>query len=150
VLPPHQLERAFTEAAIQRHSDSLSLPDLIARYPGRKGVGLVRALLETGPVLTRGELEARFRAFIRTAFLPTPRFNYNVEGYECDCVWPDHAIIVELDGRAAHDTAAAFERDRERDRALSVAGWTVIRVTWRQLHDQPEVLASDLRRLLAG
>jgi very-short-patch-repair endonuclease len=58
-------------------------------------------------------------------------------------------LIVELDGLAFHAPARAFERDRVRDRALSVAGWRVVRVTWRQLRDDPVALAGDLRRLLA-
>jgi len=57
-------------------------------------------------------------------------------------------LIVELDGRAAHATTRAFERDRERDRMLQAAGWRVVRVTWRQLHDQPARIAADLRALL--
>jgi hypothetical protein len=35
-----------------------------------------------------------------------------------------------------------------RDRALIAGGWRVARVTWRQLHDEPEALAADLRRIL--
>jgi very-short-patch-repair endonuclease len=150
VLPPHQLERALNEAEIQGRSDSLSLPELIVRYPRRKGVAAIRDALGAGPVPTRDELEARFRAFIRARRLPTPRFNFNVQGYECDCVWPDRGLIVELDSRAFHDTSAAFERDRERDRILTAAGWRVIRVTWRQLHQARERVAADLRRLLVG
>ena len=150
VLASHQLEKAINEAEIQGQTDFLSLPDLIARYPRRKGVGAVRAILDTGPALTREELEARFRVFLRAAGHPTPRFNANVQGYECDCVWPDRAVIVELDGRATHATRAAFEWDRERDRVVSAAGWRVIRITWRQLHQTPERVAADLRRLLVG
>jgi very-short-patch-repair endonuclease len=150
VLPSHQLERAINEADIQRRTDPLSLPDLIARHPHRKGVGTIRAVLGTDPALTREEFEARFRAFLRSTGLTTPRFNFKVLGYECDCVWPEHGVIVELDGRATHDTGAAFERDRERDRVLTAAGWRVVRVTWRQLQEQPAALARDLRTLLSG
>ena len=35
-----------------------------------------------------------------------------------------------------------------RDRALHVAGWRVIRITWRQIEHQPDRIADDLRRLL--
>ena len=150
VLPAHQLERAINEAEVQRLTDPLSLPDLLARYPHRKGIGAIRAILDDGPALTREELEASFRAFIRSADLPRPRFNAIVEGYECDCVWFSRQLIVELDGRATHDTRLAFEQDRERDRVLSAAGWRVIRITWRQLHQTPERVAADLRRLLVG
>jgi hypothetical protein len=33
--------------------------------------------------------------------------------------------------------------------ALTASGWRVIRVTWRQLHDDPASLARDLRAFLA-
>jgi very-short-patch-repair endonuclease len=56
--------------------------------------------------------------------------------------------VVELDGRTVHDTAAAFERDRARDRRLHAAGWRVVRITWRQLREEPEALAADLRAVL--
>ncbi len=66
---------------------------------------------------------------------------------EADCLWREQRVIVELDGAQAHRTRAAFEADRERDRRLQVAGWTVLRVTWRQL-DEPAAVIADLRRLL--
>jgi very-short-patch-repair endonuclease len=47
-------------------------------------------------------------------------------------------------------TRTAFESDRERDRRLQAAGWTVVRVTWRQLHGEPEAVLADLRRLLGA
>ena len=66
-----------------------------------------------------------------------------------DCAWPNERLIVELDGRATHDNAHAFETDRARDRRLEAAGWRVVRITWRQLHDAPAELKADLRLLLA-
>ncbi len=65
-----------------------------------------------------------------------------------DCAWPAQRLIVELDGRATHDVADAFEADRARDRRLEAAGWRVIRITWRQLHETPHELEADLRKLL--
>jgi Protein of unknown function (DUF559)/Transcriptional regulator, AbiEi antitoxin len=67
---------------------------------------------------------------------------------ECDCVWLSHRLIVELDGRATHDTAAAFERDRARDRLLQAAGWRVPRITWKQLQHDGDRIAADLRELM--
>ena len=86
VLAPHQLGRAFNEAEVRRLDDPLSVPDLIERYPGRKGVATIRAILETDPNFTRSDLEALFLEFARDAGLPAPRTNFNVLGYECDCV----------------------------------------------------------------
>jgi very-short-patch-repair endonuclease len=59
-------------------------------------------------------------------------------------------VIVELDGRGPHETHAAFDTDRERDRILQAGGWRVARVTWRHLHREVDELEADLRLLLRG
>ena len=56
------------------------------------------------------------------------------------------ALIVELDSREFHDTAEAFERDRLRDAELQLAGYAVLRITWRQLTRHPARVAATLRR----
>src|SRR4051794_34973824 len=90
-----------------------------------------------------------FLALIDAAGIPRPEVNAIVEGFEVDAVWRDTRLTVELDGRDTHGTAAAFERDRERDRALQVAGWRPIRITYRQLRDTPQAVVRDVRLLRA-
>jgi very-short-patch-repair endonuclease len=63
-------------------------------------------------------------------------------------MWPDQRLIVECDGFAAHGTRKAFEEYRARDRALQVAGWRVIRITWRQLMTEGGTIAGQMRTLL--
>jgi very-short-patch-repair endonuclease len=149
VLRPRELERAVNEAEVLRLGDALSVPDIIDRHPRRHGVRALRAVLADLDVsVTRGELERRFRAFLKRRRLPRPAFNVAVLGYEVDCLWPEHRLIAELDGRSAHDTRMRFETDRARDRTLLVAGFHVVRITWLQLHSEPDVLEADLRVLL--
>jgi very-short-patch-repair endonuclease len=154
VLPRRQLERAINEADVRRLSDRLSLPDLLERYPHRWGAPVVRAILNDGVTVTRSELEARFLDFLRTERFSAPEVNAHLfvagRWIECDCVWRGRRVIVELDGRAAHGTAAAFERDRARDRMLNARGWRLVRITWRQLRDDREALAYDLRAILSA
>jgi hypothetical protein len=83
----------------------------------------------------RSELEARFTAFLDDAVLPRPSTNSRIEGTEVDFAWPEHRLIAELDGFAFHATRRAFEQDRARDRRLQAYGWRVVRITWRQLHE---------------
>jgi hypothetical protein len=155
VLTSKQMQRAIERAEALRLTDPLSPSHLLMRHPGRRGVATLRsALVATGSdcAPTRSELENRFLDFLDRHALPAPQVNVSLEvrgrWMECDCVWRGQRVIVELDGRATHDTAAAFERDRMRDRVLAADGWRVVRITWRQLHDDPERLASDLRELL--
>jgi len=155
VLDRHRLERAINEAEVLQLTDQLSLPDLLERYPRRHGTRALREILadsRLGLEVTRSELESRFLRFLAEAGLPRPQTNallpVGQEVFEVDCVWRRCGVVVELDGRTVHDTARAFERDRARDRALSAAGWRVVRVTWRQLASEPRTLATDLRKLL--
>jgi very-short-patch-repair endonuclease len=68
--------------------------------------------------------------------------------YRADCHWPDLRVIVELDGWEGHSSRSAFQDDRARDRALKVAGYSVIHLTWAQLDSEPTEVAADLRKLL--
>jgi very-short-patch-repair endonuclease len=150
-LPPHQVERAANEAELRGRTDRLSLADLVARYPRRPGLPTIKSIierLEAGTTVTRSELEARFLDLVRASGLPPTSPNTKVLGYECDFVWREQAVVVELDGAAVHRTLSAFHRDRERDRALQAQGWRVIRITWRDLDRNAEGLATDLRRIL--
>jgi hypothetical protein len=155
ILPRAQLERAINEAEVRRLTDSLSLADFVQRYPGRSGVTAIKEILaakDAGTNLTRSELEDRFLSFLQKAGLPKPEVNAHLfvagRWIECDCVWRDAGVIAELDGRGAHGTDEAFERDRSRDRMLSARGWRLVRITWRQLHDEAAAVAYDLSALL--
>ncbi len=152
ILPHQQVERALNEAEVRRHRSPVSLRSLIERYPRRHGVPVLEAILETRYGITRSELEALFVRLLDAHPLERPELNALAEvggdSFECDCVWRAQRLIVELDGRAFHATAAAFERDRARDRRLQAPGWTVVRVTWRQLREEPEIVVADLRTLL--
>jgi len=146
------------EAEYLNRWDRLSLPQLLERYPGKRGSRKVRAVLERlkdePPGRKRSKLEERFAPFLRRHHLPLPRFNdwilLGPKRYRVDCHWPDLGRIIELDGWQGHRSRSAFRDDRERDRRLTAAGYTVTRLTWNQLDDEPEAVASDLRQLLLG
>ena len=57
-------------------------------------------------------------------------------------------MIIELDGYAYHSHRAAFERDSEKRAALTVAGYSVMAVTWRRLELGAEDVARQLRALV--
>ena len=151
VVSVRQLERAINEAEVLRLWDELSLAALAERYPRRPGTRAVRQALnarQDGETLTRSELEERFLETVRSASLAQPEVNATLEArgrsFEIDFLWREQRLAVELDGRAAHHTVEAFERDRERDRILQVAGWRTVRITWSQL----DGVERDLRALL--
>jgi len=154
--PADVIQNLLREAEYRELWDRLSLWDLVERFPGRRGVRKVRVALERlksePPGRKRSKLEERFAPFLRLHHLPLPRFNdwilLGPKRYQVDCHWPGTGQIVELDGWQGHKTRTAFREDRARDRALRVAGYSVTRLTWSQLEDEPEAVAADLRVLL--
>ncbi len=69
---------------------------------------------------------------------------------EVDAVWEHGRVAVQLDSYEFHRTRAAFERDRRRDAALQVAGYSVLRVTDRRLDREPDAVLAAVRSLLAS
>jgi very-short-patch-repair endonuclease len=148
VISEHHLKAAFNEAEVRRLTSPTSLDALVARYPKRQGTRAVRRILDKqGPIPT-SLLERRFLALLDAYNLPRPQINRLTDHGEIDATWPEHRLIVECDGFATHGTREAFEKDRAKDRALQVAGWRVIRITWRQLIDDAETIVEQLGMLL--
>lgn len=113
-------------------SELNAVPD---RYPRRRGMAVIRALLgsATGPALTRSEAERRCLDLLRRAGLPQPHANVALGPYELDLFWPDEMLAIEIDGRAYHASSVRFEGDRRKDGWLRARGVEVIRLTWRQI-----------------
>ena len=124
---------------------------------GRRGTVTMRTLLEArgeGYVAPASELERRARAVFEQHGLPMPEFEVDL-GSEAwvgrvDCYWREAKVVVELDSRLHHTALLDREADRRRDNELMAAGWRVIRVTWRDLHDAPIQVVRLIRTALAA
>jgi hypothetical protein len=154
--PPRRFEAALNQADALRLWDGPSLPALLERYPGRAGSRVVRLGLElraAGAAVTRSEFEERFVEFVHGVGIRRPEINGSLllggDWIEIDALWRIERVALELDSRQFHDTPAAFEADRRRDRRLIAAGWRPVRITWRQLTEEPDAVARDLRSMLS-
>jgi Transcriptional regulator, AbiEi antitoxin len=156
-MSARRVERMINEADVRRLYDRLSVPALLYRYPGRVGSRALWAALEkrnAGSTITRTELEELFLELVDEIGLPRPEINasFELDGepIEIDALWRRERVAVELDSRQFHFTPLAFERDRRRDRRLMAARWLPVRITWRQLTEEPATVARDLIKLLAA
>jgi very-short-patch-repair endonuclease len=158
VEPLEVVQNLLREAEYRETWDRLSLWDLVECHSGKRGVRNARAALERlksePPGRRRSRLEERFPPFLRLHGLPLPRFNdwivLDGRRFQVDCHWPGSGQIVELDGWQGHRSRTAFREDRARDRRLRAAGYSVTRLTWNQLDDEPQEVARDLREILAA
>jgi very-short-patch-repair endonuclease len=146
----NELARAVEEAQVQRRVSVDSLNEQFSRYPRHRGTAALKEAIRTDPKLTRSEAERTLLELIRRAGLPEPETNARIAGYEVDFVWRERKLVVEVDGYAFHSMRSSFERDRRRDAELTRKGWRVIRITWRQLTEEPVAVAATLATALAA
>jgi hypothetical protein len=150
-VDPSRLGRALEEADRRNLLQLQPLRALLSRSRGRPGAAVLRRGLErlTFPEATRSELETRFLELCLEHGLPRPSVNVLVAGHLVDAAWLERRLVVEMDGFAYHRSRAAFERDRERDADLQLAGFRVLRVTAQRLERDRKRLAAALAALLA-
>jgi very-short-patch-repair endonuclease len=80
--------------------------------------------------------------------LPIPLINVRVNGYEVDAYFPEHNLIVELDGWAFHREQTAFVRDRDQDSENLKVGIRTARLTRDRIIETPAYEAERLRQIL--
>ncbi len=124
---------------------------------GRRGVGVVRPLLEARKrwdAATESALEDMFRKLIDIAGLPAPVTQYELRTEwgelisRSDFAYPEASVLIELDSEAHHMDRLTFRRDRSKQNSASVRGWTTLRYTWWDIKEEPERLAAEIRRAL--
>ncbi len=128
------------------HPDSFT--DVLARNPLHPGTRLLRPFAENSTNPTRSPFEDDFLAFIQKYRLPTPEINVKVRGREVDAYFPEHNLIVELDGWDYHKDREAFESDRERDAENLRHGLKTLRITKQRMTQTPDREAARLREIL--
>ena len=150
VLDHRDLEKVLARVEREGLLDQRDLQSLTTKRAGRPGAPILRELLESEgkPALTRSEAEERLLMLIRKAQLPAPETNVQVGAYEVDFFWRRERLVVEVDGYAFHTLRRKFENDRRRDAWLAAEGVRVMRVTWRQLTDEPEAMLVRLAQTL--
>lgn len=124
----------------------------------RKGAGTLRELVEHrcgGDRVTESDLETGFLQLLRRFRVPRPVSQHEVRHSgrlvaRVDFAYPELRVALELDGYRWHAGRTRFDADRTRQNALEALGWTVLRFTWRDVHDHPEETVAVVWAVLGG
>ena len=68
---------------------------------------------------------------------------------EIDIAWPDLWVAFELEGADHRDRSAVHDDDTERQNWLTIAGWRVVRTTYRRWMRHTSEVLSEVRSALA-
>jgi very-short-patch-repair endonuclease len=150
--------RDLLDHALQRRW--IGLPDIDRMLeqrsgPGPRGQDRLRELRARAASGSRSEAEQRMGALLRRG---PGRWiaNYAVRDEagrilaEIDFADPHLMIAIEVDGRAFHSDRRSFERDRERQNALALRGWIILRFTWERLVNDPDGVLAEITAAQRG
>lgn len=152
-IPVTTCERTFAD--LRRAAETSGCPAAVAPHELRRAIRQAEYLglplgSQPGPDQTRSELEAMFLRLCRRHGLPAPEVNVEVGPLTVDFLWRDRSLVVETDGYRAHRGPQAFEDDRDRDLRLRSLGYEVVRLSYKQVSEEPARIAATLRALLCG
>ncbi len=136
--------------ALQRHVDLNSLWWSHLRNKGRTGAPRSRRLLQTASGGARSHAERLLHKLLREAGITGWKSNYRVAGYRVDVGFPGPRVAIEVDGYAFHSGAEAFQIDRERQNAIVIRDWQVLRFTWLDLTEYPERVIAVVRAAITA
>jgi very-short-patch-repair endonuclease len=138
------------DTALQRHTELPQLWRAHVRNKGRYGSPRARIYLQGAGDGSRSQAERLFAQLLRSAGITGWKANYPVGGYVVDFAFVGRKVAIEIDGWAFHSSTDDFEGDRERQNAISLLGWKVLRFTWQDLVETPERVIAEVRRAISA
>jgi very-short-patch-repair endonuclease len=151
-LAPHlnskQVGRALREALRLKATSTQLLFNALATHAGRRGTRKLKELATRYAALplnrTRSDAEGLALELLQEAGVEQPRVNIEIAGEEADLVWPEHKLIIEIDGPQYHQFPAEDERKQRR---WENAGYAVRRIPSDAVYDDPARLIALAPRL---
>ncbi len=138
----------------RRGSDDLLHRRVLAlRGSGRRGIARLVAALDGADAARGGHsfLERSYLRLLGAAGLPAPATQAELgrdRVIRVDCRWPGTPLVVELLGYLWHRTARQMQADARRQNELTLAGFTVLAFTYRDvLEEGAHVVVTTARAL---
>jgi hypothetical protein len=129
---------------------------IAARYPGARGVRTLRTALDLADAGAESPQETRLRLLLVQSGLPRPVTQIPVANdwgrvvRRIDMGWPESMVGAEYDGEQHFDNPDDYANDIIRLEFLADRGWTIVRVSARQLRYERPAIVTRVRRALAA
>jgi very-short-patch-repair endonuclease len=144
----HRSGSTLMDSALQREVELHDLWRAHLRNADRHGSPAARRLLQAASDGARSEAERRLVKLLQEAGIKGWRANHAVGGYKVDVAFPAHMVAIEVDGWAFHSGAEVFVKDRNRQNAIALLGWKVLRFTWFDLTEYPQRVIAEIKHAL--
>ena len=143
------------DALLNATKASISQVESLAiRYPGARGIRQLRTALDLADAGAESPQETRLRLLLGRSGLPRPVTQIPVTNdwgrvaRRIDMGWPEWMVGAEYDGEHHWTDPARHAEDIERLEFLAARGWTIVRVSARQLRYQSALVVERVRSAL--
>ena len=156
VVSPRRAGLALDDALRQKLTSLEAMRELVSGPKGRVGTRMLKKLLDS-----RDQRDAQLESRLESAMLrllrrhglplPVPQHPVVQDGKvvaRLDFAYPALRLGIETDGYRWHGGAERWRRGLRRDNQLKLMGWTLLRFSWEDVHDRPEMVASQIRGAL--
>lgn len=152
-MPASTAQRLADRALQQRWLTRADIAERLRRYPSRTGNKRLRLVLTYSADGAAARSERKLHALLRRAGIDgwLPNFELWHNGTlvaVLDVALPERKLALEVDGWAFHSDVDRFISDRRRQNMLVGLGWTVLRFTWVDLTQRPDLVARTIRQVL--
>ncbi len=118
----------------------------LSACPGRPGNRARRRVVHRSRTLPWSQAERRFHDMLDRngikGWVANATIRLGDASYAPDVGFGGTPVACEVDGYEHHSSREAFTRDRQRQNALVLAGWTVLRFSWDMLADEQAVVTA--------
>lgn len=150
--PDDAVERLIREGEFQGSLGAGAIRDAIAGRTGHHGLSRVRRVdpATAEAALSQTPLEDDLDPLLVALGIPGLMRQHWVTGltgkrYRTDFAYPSVRLVIEADGRSAHERSLAFESDRAREADVGATGWQTLRFTRLQVRREPETVQRTVR-----
>ena len=143
----------LTDHALRLGASMAKLQVAASRLGRHRGVRNLRKVLSYADARSESPGETLTRDLLRELLIEAPTLQHWIHTrqgpHRADFAWVDKRVVLEFDGKGKYfdyrPTDQAVFLERKREVALVEAGWTVLRIEWKDLFDE----ASFKARILA-
>lgn len=146
LLLPYRQGLILMDHALRLGADKIKLDAEAAGLDGRRGIRNLRRVLAAADPRSESPGETLARDVISRLRIPAPEPQVEVMTrrgrYRLDLAWKQRKVALEFDGKTKYfdyrPTEQVLFEERQREKALTEDGWTVIRIEWKDLFRELE------------
>lgn len=145
----------LTDHALRLGASKELLQQMATKRQRHRGVRNLRKVLAHADARSESPGETLTRDLLRELNIEAPQLQVWIDTrrgrYRVDFAWPEKRVVLEFDGRGKYfdyrPTDEAVLLERKRESALVEAGWTVLRIEWKDLFHEGAFKARVLAAL---